>query len=66
MKKTKIPDDCMPKCETCAFAVIEAAYGAGSCHRFPPIFAADDEGSGFTFPGIAPLDWCGEFKRKCN
>lgn len=65
-KPKAIPDDCMPRCETCAFAEIDPVHAAGVCHRYPPVFLTDDEGSGFTFPGIAPLDWCGEFKRKVN
>jgi hypothetical protein len=63
-KKTDIPADCMPMCATCVFGDLSGE--GGTCHRYPPIYAADEDGAGFTFTIVAADDWCGEYKRKVN
>ena len=60
-----IPGDCMPQCRTCAFAEL-AKDGKGFCRRYPPVFAADAESSGFVLPSIIADEWCGEYKRHLN
>jgi hypothetical protein len=65
-KKQEVPEDCMPKCANCAFFDIEPKDDLGYCRRFPPTWAADENGSGFSFPALAPVEWCGEFKRRTS
>lgn len=65
-RKKQIPDDCMPKCETCAFFQSEPNADAGYCRRFPPVVVGTEEGEWSGFPMSAPSDWCGEYKRKVN
>ena len=34
----------------------------GDCHRFPRVACVDDEGyTGFVWPSVEYMDWCGEF-----
>lgn len=66
MKKKTIPEDCMPKCGTCAFMQAEQGDEAGYCRRFPPQVVAGDEGEYSSFPVIEIADWCGEYKRRVN
>lgn len=66
-RKKSIPDDCMPRCETCAFFVGDQKEDIGECRRLPPtIFLDGDEGLGFSFSNTIKSMWCGEFKRKVN
>jgi hypothetical protein len=51
-------------CATCVFGDLSGE--GGTCHRYPPIYAADEDGAGFTFTIVAADDWCGEYKRKVN
>jgi hypothetical protein len=46
-----------PKCERCFFYVSNFDNNSGLCHRYPPAQNAYSE-----FPGVHPLDWCGEFR----
>lgn len=63
----KIPDDCMPKCATCAFFVADAKEEIGDCRRLPPVVFPDgEEGLGFSFALTQADMWCGEYKRQCN
>jgi hypothetical protein len=62
-KKTEIPDDCMPKCGTCAFLQAKPGEPAGYCRRYPPVAMESEEGSYSAFPVVELVDWCGEYKR---
>lgn len=68
MKKNKsIPDDCMPRCESCAFFKADPKEDLGECRRLPPIIFPDgDDGLGFSFSMTTREMWCGEFKRVTN
>jgi hypothetical protein len=56
----KLPADCMPKCSTCRFQQDD------KCHRSPPVFVSDEDGSGFVFPDVDAEDWCAEYIRRTN
>ena len=61
---SKIPDDCMPMCLTCAFFKSDNKTEIGECHRYPPISLPEDDGGlSFSFPITAADEWCGEFIR---
>lgn len=63
----KIPDDCMPKCASCAFFVCELKEDIGMCKRYPPVVLyIGDEEFDSSFPVIPRSEWCGEFVRKTN
>lgn len=63
----KIPDDCMPRCDRCAFYVAEKKDEVGECHRYPPTLLPEDSDVAiFTFPITAEDEWCGEFVRFTN
>jgi hypothetical protein len=64
-KKKPIPDDCMPKCATCAFARFDGD-DAGFCNRYPPVFIAEEEFQGWTYAVVHITDWCGEYRRRVN
>lgn len=64
--KKRIPEDCMPRCDTCAFMQAVPRADAGYCRRFPPAVIHSDEGSCSAYPVVKPADWCGEFVRKVN
>lgn len=66
MAKKKIPDDCMPKCETCAFIEREPGADAGYCRRYPPQVVATEEGEWSAYPVIEIRDFCGEYRRRTN
>jgi hypothetical protein len=59
--KKLVPEDCMPRCSTCAFAELEGEGGV--CHRYPPKFVMDEGEVNTGFPMIVAEDWCGEYKR---
>jgi hypothetical protein len=59
--KKPVPEDCMPRCASCAFGEIDGQGGV--CHRYPPVFIVDEEGGGSTFAIVAADDWCGEYRR---
>lgn len=64
---TKVVDDWMPKCASCAFfSLDEPNDETGYCKRYPPVFAACEEGAGWTFAVSFYDDWCGEFLRKSH
>jgi hypothetical protein len=63
--KKPVPEDCMPKCGTCAFAEIFDGEG-GVCHRYPPAFTMGEDGPSSTFAVIVTDDWCGEYARRCQ
>lgn len=66
-RKKQIPDDCMPRCETCAFFVGDQKEDIGECRRLPPVTFPDvGEGLCFSFGITVKSMWCGEFKRKVN
>lgn len=65
-RKKAIPDDCMPKCETCAFIEREPGSDAGYCRRYPPVVVVSEEGEYSAFPVIEVQDFCGEYKRRTN
>jgi hypothetical protein len=66
-KKVFVPDDCMPKCSTCAFFVPDRKDELGECRRFPPaVFPDGDDGLGFSFSMTQPDQWCGEFRRRLS
>lgn len=65
-KKKEIPDDCMPKCATCAFIQIAPGEEAGYCRRYPPQVVSSDEGEYSAFPVIEVSDFCGEYRRRTN
>lgn len=65
-RKKAIPDDCMPKCQTCSFYQAENGEEHGACHRLPPVMVPEADYYDFAFPSVNLDDWCGEFKRKCN
>ena len=61
---SKIPDDCMPMCRTCAFFVHDKEGDLGECHRYPPtVLPEPDGGASFSFALTAIDEWCGEFVR---
>lgn len=62
--KAAIPEDCMPKCRTCAFGEIEGE--GGQCRRYPPAFVVEEGEVSSAFPVVAADDFCGEFRRKVN
>ena len=64
--KKKLPDDCMPRCQSCAFFQADPKAEYGACHRLPPVIVVDGDGYGFTFALVEFDDWCGEFKRQVN
>ena len=66
-KKKTIPEDCMPRCGSCAFFVADAKDELGECRRLPPYVLPDgDDGVGFSFAVTVVDYWCGEFKRKLS
>lgn len=65
-KRKPIPDDCMPKCGSCAFFQSESGDEAGYCRRYPPKVVSSEEGEYSAFPVVEVADWCGEFRRLCN
>ena len=66
-RKKAMPDDCMPRCETCAFFAGDPKEDMGECRRHPPTtFPDGDEGLGFSFSITVKTMWCGEFKRQVN
>jgi len=60
---SSIPDDCLPRCGTCAFFESDKKTEIGECHRYPPILLPDEQGVSFSFTLTAADDWCGEFVR---
>ena len=67
MATKKLPDDCMPKCLTCAFFTREKDNDIGECHRFPPTLIPEDDGQcSFSFAYTDSIAWCGEYKRQTN
>ena len=63
-KKPMLPADCMPRCASCAFFLMEPKEDVGECRRLPPqVFSDGDDGLGFSFSLTTPDKWCGEFKR---
>lgn len=61
---SKIPDDCMPRCGSCAFFKADKNGDLGECHRFPPTLLPEDNGGvSFSFILTATDEWCGEFIR---
>ncbi len=67
MSKVKIKavdDDLRPTCARCVFYVAEPKDALGFCHRYPPTFVSDGEGTDSMFAVTEPGDWCGEFIRK--
>lgn len=67
MVRKKLPDDCMPKCASCAFFVCEPKDEMGECRRLPPLACvADDQGVMFAFAVVHHTEWCGEFKRRVS
>ena len=58
----KLPEDCMPKCATCAFGEIDG--DGGVCHRYPPSFVSDEDGPQSVFAVVDANDWCGEYRRR--
>lgn len=65
-KKKPIPDDCMPKCLTCAFYQGEPGAEAGYCRRYPPQIVASEEGEWSGYPMTSLADWCGEYRRQLD
>jgi hypothetical protein len=66
-RKKSVPDDCMPRCASCAFFVGDPKEEIGDCRRYPPTtFPDGDEGLGFSFSITVSNMWCGEFIRKCD
>ena len=64
---SKIPDDCMPACRTCAFFVPDKEGDLGECHRLPPTLLPEvDGGVSFSFALTASDEWCGEYIRRVN
>lgn len=66
VRKKTIPDDCMPRCETCAFFIGDPKEDMGECRRYPPNTFPEDEGLGFSFGITIKTMWCGEFTRKLD
>lgn len=64
--RKKIPDDCMPKCGSCAFFQADQGEPAGYCRRYPPKVVSSEDGEYSAFPVVEVADWCGEFLRKVN
>jgi hypothetical protein len=61
---SKIPDDCMPRCLSCAFFKPDKEADLGECHRLPPILLPESDGGvSFCFALTASEEWCGEFVR---
>jgi len=60
---SKIPDDCMPRCSSCAFFNPNKNSDIGECHRYPPTLLPDEQGVSFSFQLTAADEWCGEFIR---
>ena len=61
---SKIPDDCMPRCSSCAFFKADKNGDLGECHRLPPTLLPEaDGGVSFSFALTAIDEWCGEFVR---
>jgi hypothetical protein len=65
-KKQAIPEDCMPRCASCVFFVIEPKDEIGECHKNPPFILMDEEGLGYCFPIVPPEEWCGAFQRRLS
>jgi hypothetical protein len=65
-RKKPIPDDCMPKCATCAFIQTEPGQDAGYCRRYPPVVVSSEEGEYSAFPVVEMIDFCGEYRRRTN
>ena len=63
----KIPQDCMPMCQSCAFFDREKNDDVGFCRRYPPsmFFLGDDDFESL-FPITGLSEWCGEFKRQVS
>lgn len=64
--KKKIPDDCMPKCGTCAFGEFKRLQELGECHNAPPVPVYLDGATTFAFPIVPKSAWCSKFQRKVN
>jgi len=47
---SKIPDDCMPMCRTCAFFKPDKEANLGECHRLPPTVLTVVHASCQTYP----------------
>jgi hypothetical protein len=61
---SKIPDDCMPRCSSCAFFIPDKNGDLGECHRLPPtLLPESDGGVSFSFALTSTDEWCGEFVR---
>lgn len=66
-KKQAIPEDCLPRCASCAFFIPDPKDDIGECRRYPPVVFPDGEdGLGFSFSMTGSTQWCGEFRRKLS
>lgn len=65
-RKQALPDDCMPKCATCAFFNKEPKDEIGLCRRYPPVVLIINDEPEMIIPATTPEDWCGEFRRKTS
>jgi hypothetical protein len=60
------PED-LETCKTCRFFLLDDPKDeAGFCRRNPPQYVGDEENGGWTFAVITPVDWCGEYVRRCD
>lgn len=60
------------RCKDCAYYSVAVKGGLfkaeqGDCRRFPPTVVHTENATTYelksTFPGVAPDEWCGEFRR---
>lgn len=40
----------------------ERSDDCGDCHRYPRVAYIGDDNTGFVWPSVEFIDWCGEFK----
>lgn len=65
-KKTRLPEDCEPRCSRCEFFETEPGDDGGICIRFPRQLAVIMDEVYWIYPEMDDTDSCGEFKRKVN
>lgn len=65
-KKTELPDDCMPRCETCAAGQFEPGEDMGDCHLFPMKWHIVSDDFVAAHDPAERSGYCLHYKRKVN
>ena len=53
-------------CGGCEYYTASPREVWGICRRDPPVAVVDDEGCAWAQPSVFAVEWCGEFRRRCN